>query len=567
MVPTLSLPAMPEWALSTIGVESRCARSARVWQDCTPASIQPPEAGIDRRRAARHLWQAMSDTPAPTAVSMDNIVALAKRRGFIFQSSEIYGGLNGFFDYGPLGAELKKNIRDCWWNDMVRRRDDIVGLESSIIMHPKVWEASGHVAGFTDPLVDCKVSKQRYRADQLFFAAVVVEGKTVGYVSALESEKTAAELQAAAESFKRKKAIQGSLLPVVVKDMTEAQPDEIALIPSPATGEPGSLTAPRSFNMMFQTNVGAMTDASSVAYLRPETAQGMFVDFKNIVDTGRVKLPFGVAQIGKSFRNEITPRNFIFRSREFEQMEMEYFIHEDADWSKCHQEWIEWCRQWLISVGLPESKLTLYQHKKEKLAFYSKGTTDIMFEYPFGVQELWGIAARGNYDLGQHAQASGKTQEVFDEATKKKFVPHVIEPAVGVDRILLAVLCAGYAEEDVKDEKGNVEKRTVLRLSPRIAPVKVAVLPLLKNKEALVGRARDLYKKLQRRYAVFYDDGGNIGKRYRRQDEIGTPWCVTIDFDTIEKPGDTFTLRERDSMAQKRITEAELFALLEERVY
>ena len=503
---------------------------------------------------------------------MENLVALAKRRGFIFQSSEIYGGFNGFFDYGPLGAELKKNIRDCWWADMVRRRDDVVGIETSIIMHPKVWEASGHVAGFSDPLVDCKVSKQRYRADQLFFSPITVTGadgvaQTVGYVSALESENTAGELQTAAETFKRKKAIQGTLTPVVAKDLTEAREDEIALIPSPATGEPGSLTAPRAFNMMFQTNVGAMTDGSSVAYLRPETAQGMFVDFKNVVDTGRVKLPFGIAQIGKSFRNEITPRNFIFRSREFEQMEMEYFIHEDADWSKCHQEWIEWCRQWLLSVGLPASKLSLYEHKKEKLAFYSRGTTDIMFEYPFGVQELWGIAARGSYDLTQHANASGKPQEIFDEATKKKFVPHVIEPAVGVDRIFLAVLCAGYAEEAVTDEKGNTETRTVLRLSPRLAPVKVAVLPLLKNKEVLVARAQALYKKLQKRYAVFYDETAAIGRRYRRQDEIGTPWCVTIDFDTIEKPGDTFTLRERDSMQQRRVTEAELFALLEEHVY
>ncbi len=509
----------------------------------------------------------MSDTPAPAAITMDAIVALAKRRGFIFQSSEIYGGFNGFFDYGPLGAELKKNIRDCWWDDMVRRRDDVVGLESSIIMHPKVWEASGHVAGFTDPLVDCKVSKQRYRADQLFFAAVIVDGKTAGYVSALESEKTAAELQAAAELFKRKKALQGALSPIVAKDMTEAQPDEIALIPSPATGEPGSLTPPRSFNMMFQTNVGAMTDASSVAYLRPETAQGMFVDFKNVVDTGRVKLPFGIAQIGKSFRNEITPRNFIFRSREFEQMEMEYFIHEDADWAKCHEEWITWCENWLKSIGLPASHLSRYTHPKEKLAFYSRGTVDIMFSYPFGVQELWGIAARGNYDLTQHAAASGKPQEIFDEATKKKFVPHVIEPAVGVDRILLAVLCAGYAEEEVKDEKGAVEKRTVLRFSPRIAPVKVAILPLLKNKPELVAIAQKLHAKLKRRYAVFYDEAGAIGRRYRRQDEIGTPWCVTIDFDTIEKPGETFTLRERDSMSQRRITEAELFALLEEHVY
>ncbi len=508
----------------------------------------------------------MADTPAPAEVTMDNLVALAKRRGFVFQSSEIYGGLNGFFDYGPLGVELKKNIRDCWWNDMVRRRDDIVGIESSIIMHPKVWEASGHVAGFTDPLVDCKVSKQRFRADQLFFSPVVVDGKTVGYVSALESEKTTEDLQAAAETFKRKKAIQGTLAPVQPRDMTEAQPDEIALIPSPATGEPGSLTPPRAFNMMFETHVGPLRDSSSVAYLRPETAQGMFVDFKNVVDTGRVKLPFGIAQVGKSFRNEITPRNFIFRSREFEQMEMEYFIHEDADWKKAHDEWIEWCRQWLLSIGLPESHLSLYQHPKEKLSFYSKGTTDIMFKYPFGVQELWGIAARGNYDLTQHAQASGKPQEIFDEATKKKFVPHVIEPAVGTDRIFLAVLCAAYAEEDVKDEKGNVEKRTVLRLSPRIAPVKVAVLPLLKNKEQLVGRAKELYAKLKRKYAAFYDEAGAIGRRYRRQDEIGTPWCVTIDFDTIEKDG-TFTLRDRDTMEQKRISEAELFALLDEKVY
>jgi glycyl-tRNA synthetase len=509
----------------------------------------------------------MSEPAAPNEVSMETLVALCKRRGFIFQSSEIYGGFNGFFDYGPLGVELKKNIRDCWWRDMVQRRDDIVGLETSIIMHPKVWEASGHVAGFTDPLVDCKVSKQRYRADQLFFAAVIVEGKTIGYVSALESENTTGALQAAAETFKRKQAVQGILTPVIAKDMTEAQPDEIPLIPSPATGESGSLTAPRSFNMMFQTNVGAMTDASSVAYLRPETAQGMFVDFKNVVDTGRVKLPFGIAQVGKSFRNEITPRNFIFRSREFEQMEMEYFIHEDADWAQCHAEWITWCKDWLLSIGLPESHLSLYAHPKEKLAFYSRGTVDIMFRYPFGVQELWGIAARGNYDLTQHANASGKPQEIFDETTKKKFVPHVIEPAVGTDRIFLAVLCAAYAEESVTDEKGNTETRVVLRLSPRIAPVKVAVLPLLKNKEQLTARAQTLYKKLQRKYAVFYDEAGAIGRRYRRQDEIGTPWCVTIDFETIEKPGDTFTLRERDSMQQKRITEAELLTLLDEQVY
>ena len=531
-------------------------------------------------------------SPAEPANLMEAIVSLAKRRGFIYPSSEIYGGLNGFFDYGPLGAELKKNIRDCWWNDLVRRRDDIVGLESSIIMHPKVWEASGHVAGFTDPLVDCKVSKQRYRADQLFFAPVFLtengHEKQIGYASAIESDDIARDLVAAADKMIRR---QGRRVPVLADATSVAAGNApvfarlgpiadlaglssrsdieefVKQIPSPATGEPGSLTPPRSFNMMFQTNVGALSDASSVAYLRPETAQGMFVDFKNVVDTTRVKLPFGIAQIGKSFRNEITPRNFIFRSREFEQMEMEYFIHEDADWAQCHEEWIAWCEAWLKSVGLPDSHLSRYTHPKEKLAFYSRGTVDIMFKYPFGVQELWGIAARGNYDLTQHAKASGKPQEIFDETTRKKFVPHVIEPAVGVDRILLAVLCAAYAVEDVTDEKGNTEQRTVLRLSPRIAPVKVAVLPLIKNKELLVARAKELHTKLKRKYAVQYDDGGAIGKRYRRQDEAGTPWCVTIDFDTIEKPGDTFTLRERDSMQQKRITEAELFALLDEQVY
>ena len=509
----------------------------------------------------------MSTPTAQPENLMEAIVSLAKRRGFVFPSSEIYGGLNGFFDYGPMGVELKKNIRDCWWNDMVRRRDDVVGIETSIIMHPKVWQASGHVDGFTDPLVDCKASKQRFRADQLFFSPVVIDGEVKGYVSALESEDTVGALQTAAEAFKRKKALQGALAPVVAKDMTEAAPEEIAQIPSPATGEPGSLTPPRAFNMMFETNVGAMRDASSVSYLRPETAQGMFVDFKNVVDTGRVKLPFGIAQTGKSFRNEITPRNFIFRSREFEQMEVQFFIHEDDDWAKWHRYWIDWCIDWLRSIGLPDTHLSEYDHLKEKLAFYSKGTTDIMFKFPFGVQELWGIAARGNYDLTQHEKASGVPQAIFDEASKKKFIPHVIEPSVGLDRIFLAVLTAAYAEEPVTDEKGNTEIRTVLRLSPRIAPVKVPVFPLLKNKEALVERAKALHKKLQRRYAVFYDEVGNIGKRYRRQDEIGTPYCVTIDFDTIEKEGDTFTLRERDSMAQRRVTEAELFALLDETVY
>jgi glycyl-tRNA synthetase len=508
----------------------------------------------------------MSAEPASAAVSMDAIVALAKRRGFIFQSSEIYGGLNGFFDYGPLGVELKKNIRDCWWADMVRRRDDVVGVETSIIMHPKVWEASGHVAGFTDPLVDCKVSKQRFRADQLFFAAVVVDGQTVGYVSALESEKTTEDLQAAAENFKRKKAIQGKLEPVAPRDFTEAKPEEVALIPSPATGNPGDLTEARAFNMMFQTNVGAMTDASAVAYLRPETAQGMFVDFKNVVDTGARE----AALRHRANRQVVPQRNHPA------QLHLPLArVRADGD-GVLHPPRRRLAR--LPRGVAPVVPRLAAQHRPARVAPLAlraqEGEARVLLA-PYGrhhvpvpvrLQELWGIAARSDYDLKQHQQFSGVPQIYFDEATKQKVVPHVIEPAVGVDRILLAVLCAGYAEEDVKDDKGNVEKRTVLRLSPRIAPVKVAVLPLLKNKEALVGRARELHAKLKRNYAVFYDEGGAIGRRYRRQDEIGTPWCVTIDFDTIEKDG-TFTLRERDSMQQTRITEAQLFHLLAEKVY
>ncbi len=491
---------------------------------------------------------------------MDTLVALCKRRGFIFPSSEIYGGLNGFFDYGPLGAELRRNIKEVWWRDMVRRRDDIVGVDTSIIMHPKVWEASGHISGFTDPMADCKESKMRYRADQIFFSEVKVDGEAIGCVSVLEEAGMEEEAARKAEELKRKLSKQGELAPLQLRDLTHAKPEEIPLIPSPATGKPGSLTPPRDFNLMFQTYVGALRDESAKAYLRPETAQGMFVDFKNVVDTGRVKLPFGIAQIGRSFRNEITPRNFIFRTREFEQMEMEYFIHPDADWLACHEEWLQWCQAWLKSIGLPDSKMSLYEHPKEKLSHYSRRTVDIMFEYPFGTQELWGIAARGDYDLKQHAKFSGKPVEIFDEASKQKVIPHVIEPAVGVDRILLSLICAAYAEDEVAGEK-----RVLLRFSPRVAPVKAGVFPLLKNKPPLVEKARAIHKKLQRRWNVFYDASGAIGRRYRRMDEAGTPFGVTIDFDTIEKDG-TVTLRDRDTTKQIRLHEDDLIPHLEEKI-
>ncbi|MGF1484570.1 MAG: glycine--tRNA ligase [Opitutales bacterium] len=498
---------------------------------------------------------------------METLVGLCKRRGFIFQSSEIYGGYNGFFDYGPLGAEVKKNIKEAWWQDMVHRREDIVGLDSSIIMHPRIWEASGHVEGFSDPMVDCKVSKMRYRADQLFFSEVTVDGAIIGYVSVLEDGGMEAEAQKMAETMKRKQAIQGTLEPLNLRDYTEATPEEHALIPSPATGEPGSLTPPRDFNLMFQTHVGALSDASSVAYLRPETAQGIFQNFKNIVDTGRVKVPFGIAQIGKAFRNEITPRNFIFRSREFEQMEMEYFIEpEDEVWPIVHRSWIDWCLNWLQSIGLPAEMLGEDVHPRNKLAHYSRACTDITFQFPFGVQELWGIAARGCFDLTRHQEFSGKPMEVFDDERKQagkepfKYIPHVIEPALGVDRTFLAVLTAAYHEDEI-----GGEKRTLLRFHPRIAPYKAAVFPLVKNKPELVAKAREVYERVSRRYHTFWDVSGAIGRRYRRQDEIGTPFGITVDFDTQEKDN-AVTVRDRDTTEQTRLPIADLLPWLEEKI-
>ena len=502
---------------------------------------------------------------APSDTLMEDIVGLCKRRGFIFQSSEIYGGYNGFYDYGPLGVELRNNIKQAWWRDFVQCRDDIEGLDSSIIMHPKIWKASGHVDGFSDPMVDCKESKLRYRADQLFFAPVSVDGENIGYVSVVECIDQQEVAEKAAAEMKRKMAKQGELDIIELKEYTEAKPEQYELIPSPATGKPGSLTEPREFKLMFETKVGPLADDSAAAYLRPETAQGIFANYKNIVDTCRVKIPFGIAQIGKAFRNEITPRNFIFRSREFEQMEIEYFISPSADWKTLHREWINTCTDWLVSIGLPRDGISEDIHPEDKLAFYSQATTDLMFQFPHGEQELWGIACRSDYDLKQHQEHSGKSMTIFDETTKEKYLPHVIEPSLGVDRTLLAVLSAAYTEDEVPNDKGRVEKRILLKFSPKIAPIKVAVFPLLKNKPELVEVATKLYKKLQRRWNVFYDASGAIGRRYRRQDEIGTPFGITIDFDTIEKDG-TITLRDRDTCEQRRVTEDELIKFLEEQI-
>jgi glycyl-tRNA synthetase len=500
------------------------------------------------------------NTHVPAIPSMEAIISLCKRKGFVFPSSEIYGGYTGFFDYGPLGAEMKKNIKDAWWQDMVRKREDMVGLDSSIIMHSNIWKASGHVDGFADPMVDCKESKMRYRADQLFFSPVIVEQETIGYISVLESGSMAEEAETQAETLKRKLSKQGKLKPLELRPYTEAKPEEYELIPSPATQKPGSLTAPRDFNLMFQTHVGALRDEASVSYLRPETAQGIFVNFKNILDTSRVKVPFGIAQIGKAFRNEITPRNFVFRSREFEQMEIEYFIPSDETvWQAFHKEWIQSRLNWHHAIGLKPELLTLDHHAPEKLAHYAKACTDIVFQFPFGLRELEGIAARGNFDLTQHTQASGKNLEYFDEATSTRYIPHVIEPSVGVDRLFLALLCSAYAEDEIEGEK-----RTVLRLHPRIAPIKVAVLPLVKNKPEIVALAHSLYKTLQNHWQVTFDTSGAIGRRYRRMDEIGTPFCITVDYDSLESG--TVTLRDRDSTQQQRLSQAEVLNYLHHQI-
>ncbi len=499
---------------------------------------------------------------------MEELVGLCKRRGFIFPSSEIYGGYNGFFDYGPLGVELRNNIKQAWWRDFVQRREDIEGLDSSIIMHPAIWKASGHVDGFSDPMIDCKESKLRYRADQLFFHPVVLDGESLGYVALVEGASSTDQVKRAKklrDLLDRKQSTLDEAKLADTVEAAEASAKQRELTLGPDATAMGTLTEPREFKLMFETKVGPLADDSATAYLRPETAQGIFANYKNVVDTGRVKIPFGIAQIGKAFRNEITPRNFIFRSREFEQMEIEYFISPDADWQALHREWLDTCINWLVSIGLPRESITEDIHPQDKLAFYSRATTDLMFHFPHGDQELWGIACRSDYDLKQHQKHSGKSMEIFDEAAKAKYVPHVIEPSLGVDRTLLAVLSAAYTEDEVPNDKGKAEKRTLLKFHPRIAPYKAAVFPLLKNKPELVERARALYERLQRRWNVFYDASGAIGRRYRRQDEIGTPFGITIDFDTIEKDG-TVTLRDRDTCEQRRLSEDELFALLEEQI-
>jgi glycyl-tRNA synthetase len=482
-------------------------------------------------------------------MDMEKLVSLCKRRGFIFPSSEIYGGINGFWDYGPLGVELKRSIKEAWWVDNVRSRDDMVGIDCSIIMNPKVWEASGHVGGFSDPMVDCRECKSRFRADQLRVIEVRMTehggAVKVFYLSSIGSEEETIEKNQKKLEKARQKAA-GGKFEETTSLYTSLPADKRAMVPCPNENcnRPGTLTEPRAFNLMFKTYVGALEEASSIAYLRPETAQGIFANFKNVCDTGRVKLPFGIAQVGKSFRNEITPRNFTFRSREFEQMEIEYFCKPD-DSTEWYAYWRKTRHQWYVDHGLGSSKLRLRDHEPDELAFYSVGTADIEYEFPFGISELEGIAHRSDYDLKQHAKFSGKDLTYFDEETKQRFLPHVIEPSAGADRATLAFLCEAYTEDEI-----GGEPRTVLKFHPRLAPVKAAVFPLVK-KDGMPEFADRVYRDLKREFNVFFDEKGAIGRRYRRQDEAGTPFCLTIDGDTLSDG--TITVRDRDSCRQWRV--------------
>lgn len=480
---------------------------------------------------------------------MDKLVSLSKRRGFIFPSSEIYGGINGFWDYGPLGVELKRNIKDAWWRDNITMREDMVGLDCSIIMNPRVWEASGHVGGFSDPLVDCKATKERYRADQLFvfvhlFPRVNEKGEpTEAWLAAVGATAEDAADSVEKRAAKLAKRFGTPENPPLIFPYLQLSQEDRAKVVGPSTDERGTLTEPRSFNLMFKTFVGALESDANIAYLRPETAQGIFANFKNVVDTGRVKIPFGIAQIGKSFRNEINPRNFTFRSREFEQMEIEFFCR-PADATEWYAYWRKTRFQWYVDLGLRSERLRLRDHDPDELAFYSTATADIEYEFPFGISELEGIAHRGDYDLSQHQKFSGKDLSYFDDEAKQRFLPHVVEPSAGADRATLAFLCEAYDEDQI-----GGETRTVLRFHPRLAPIKAAVFPLVK-KDGMPEKAEALYKDLKKHFNVFYDEKGAVGRRYRRQDEAGTPYCITIDGQTLQD--DTVTFRDRDSCRQWR---------------
>ncbi|MEW6306777.1 MAG: glycine--tRNA ligase [Verrucomicrobiota bacterium] len=576
-------------------------------------------------------------------VLMEKIVSLCKRRGFIYQSSEIYGGINGFWDYGPLGAELKRNVKDSWWRHIVHHREDVVGLEATIIMHPQIWKASGHVDTFADLMVEDPLTNKRYRADQVEpqsgivyqFDGAIDTGSglhSIPFAVLIPKGKPPESAQKVARQFYEARGIQ-------VREFVGQKSAEVANSTQYSPESGARLSEPRPFNLMLQTWVGPIQSDENIAYLRPETAQAIFAQFKNVLETSRQKVPFGIGQMGKAFRNEVTPRNFTFRSREFEQMELEFFIRPDEaveaitgtvtkpgeghpgepqptwGWQTWHKYWVEERIRYYESIGLRRNELEEYWQKPEELAHYARATVDILYQFPFGTQELEGIAARSDFDLSQHQRCSGKSMSVFDEELKtawaklddaKKrelsdryyaarlkyltkagepeekaakqakedaeglargiYIPHVIEPSAGVDRLILALITNAYSEDQAPDDKGKMETRIVMRFHPRIAPIKVAVFPLLKNKPDLVKKALEVKELLRPWMTVFYDDAGAIGRRYRRQDEAGTPFGITIDFDTLGEMGpelkDTVTLRDRDTMKQERVKIGDLLGIL-----
>jgi glycyl-tRNA synthetase len=517
----------------------------------------------------------MANKDVTDPVRMEKIVSLCKRRGFIFQAGELYGGLNGCWDYGPLGTELKRNLKDYWWRKTVQERDDVLGMDGAILTMEQVLQSSGHIGGFNDPMCECPLTKQRLRADQIPEVGLGVEYTFNGARDPDTGRVTEKQITVLIPNGKQgqnqaaiKIAIQfyRDLFGKDSRPLLGTKDDSLGMPENPYTCQAGPrdgglynpengvlLSEPRMFNLMLQTNFGATGD--QIAYLRPETAQSIFCQYKNILDSNRVKLPFGIAQIGKSFRNEINPRNYTFRSREFEQMEIEYFCHPD-DGMRLTDEWLETRLNFYSEIGIPREKLHILDVPDGERAFYSKKTYDIEYEFPFGIQELEGVAYRTDYDLGVHAKGSGRPLEYFDEETKERFLPHVVEPSAGCDRTVLALLCEAFDEEELGSE-GKSDMRTVMRFMPAMAPIKVAIFPLLKKNEEQVRICREIQKTLQPRMNVFYDDSGAVGRRYRRQDEVGTPFCVTVDFETLGEENldlkGTVTIRHRDSMEQERL--------------
>jgi glycyl-tRNA synthetase len=522
------------------------------------------------------------------ALEMEKLVSLCKRRGFLFQSSEIYGGLNGFWDYGPLGVELKRNVKEAWWYDMVTSHDEtqviagapaayeMVGLDSTIIMHPQVWKCSGHYDLFHDYMVDCRESKRRYRHDQVYGRWVEAKGKRIFVATQSPGEEGLRETEQRALKFFNLRAKDVDQLHWQSPLVNLTTVGDFAEVLGPDAKELGTLTPPREFNLMFKTYVGALSGEEGAAFLRPETAQGIFVNFKNVLDSTRVGVPFGIAQMGKSFRNEITPRNFTFRSREFEQMEIEFFCHPDTS-RKWYQYWRDRRFRWYVDLGLASERLRLREHSADELSHYSCGTADIEYAFPFLSEgdfgELEGIAHRGDFDLRSHMEGklvregnqlvvektpdgkprhpgSGRDLSYFDDVTRQRYIPHVIEPSAGADRATLAFLCEAYHEDIVPDAEGKPRERVVLKLHPRLAPVKAAVFPLVK-KDGMPEVAIQIYRELKKRFNVFYDEKGAVGRRYARQDEAGTPYCITVDGQTLDD--NTVTIRDRDTLEQWRI--------------